>query len=46
MVEQLDHETGIAPATDGTTIVMISSAVVIYRHKNADHLETQSELPN
>lgn len=46
LVEQLDHKTEFAPETDGTTIVTIFAAVVIYRHKNVDHLETQSELPN
>ena len=45
-MEQLDHKTEFAPETDGTTIVTIFAAVVIYRHKNVDHLETQSELPN
>lgn len=45
-MEQWDHKTGLAPETDGTTIVTISAAVVIYRHKNVDHLATQSELPN
>lgn len=46
LVEQWDHKTGLAPETDGTTIVTISAAIVIYRHKNVVHLETQSELPN
>lgn len=45
-VEQWDHKTGLAPETDGTTIVTVSAAIVIYRHKNVDHLETQSELPS
>lgn len=45
-MEQLDHKTGFAPETDGATIVTIFAAFVIYRHKNVDHLETQSKLPN
>lgn len=44
-MRQLDHKTGFAPETDGTTIVTIFAAVVIYRHRNVDHPETQSELP-
>jgi len=41
LVEQSDHKTELVPETDGTTIVTIFTAVVIYRHKNVDHLETQ-----
>lgn len=44
-MEQWDHKTGLAPEAD-STIVTIPAAVVIYRHKNVDHLETQAELPN